>query len=863
MAEEQETLVIGIKADTSDVDEKLKDVSRSSQELAKKLGLSVDKQGRWRDASGKMLSAAEKARRGLKDFGEQAERTSRDIGKSTLAIEKSSEAFSDMAKKAAAAVGGYVAFDSIKRGVSASVAAFSDFQQSLNSVGAITGLSAAEIDKLGVSADLLGQKMNVLPAAINAAIAAVGSQLPQLLGTPDILLDVTENVLILQKAAKATGDEISALDAAKIVGASLNQFGEDADQAARYINILAAGTKAGASGILRTAGALKNAGTILASSNATFEETNALIQLLSTNALVGENAGTALAAFSTALVNNGDKIKKYVFDANQLNPALVGMEQAIKNLASAQLSSTAITDIFGETGRTAASIIMKNVGSYQELTRQVTGTNEAFSQAETLNKNLSEQFNEIDVSVNRLAITIGEGLAPATALAASSFSNFVNRMNEDLKYIQDNREVTGELTQKFLELNEKVKDASFLWRGFTGFLSLGADAMQAVEDAIMGSTQAERDQYEANRKAAAERAEQAKKEKQQIDERATQLRGLTKSKEESERLISAIQDKERETRKKLALAELKDRIETDKKTYQELERNLAEYSRNLERQINKNKQAQLSAEQELRDAEREATRETFAAGGLGDKFALSDVRREIDELILKSKEFSLSGDTESLDNNSQRIRALLQEEGIGASERADKLREIIQLEQQARDIEIQRTTKSRDVVASELDTELAKLNALQAALSNIEGQETTIKLTLDADAATFEIEGLQERLAAINSQIAQIKASSGGSLPGFRSGGIVGFTGAAMLHGTPNAPEAVLNARAVSSIGADVINEWNRGRFVIPEAIASSNPGNAASNLAPLVINVNGKDSPDGLYYQIKRKREIEEWLKH
>src|SRR5476649_2753222 len=84
------------------------------------------------------------------------------------------------------------------------------------------------------------------------ALKLMASAKPELLQTADGLTQATKSALVLAQAAGTTLP-----DATKTLALSLNQFGAGANQADRYINVLAAGAKFGASEITDTAPRLK------------------------------------------------------------------------------------------------------------------------------------------------------------------------------------------------------------------------------------------------------------------------------------------------------------------------------------------------------------------------------------------------------------------------------------------------------------------------------------------------------------------------------------------------------------------------------------------------------------------------------
>ncbi len=97
-----------------------------------------------------------------------------------------------------------------------------------------------------------------------------------------------------------------------------------AQEADRYINVLAAGAKYGSSEIVDTAAAIKNGGVAAAQAGVGFEQLNAAIQVLAEVKREGGEAGTALRNVILNLEKGTDK---------SLKPSVVGLSQALTNLS--------------------------------------------------------------------------------------------------------------------------------------------------------------------------------------------------------------------------------------------------------------------------------------------------------------------------------------------------------------------------------------------------------------------------------------------------------------------------------------------------------------------------------------------------
>ncbi|MBJ3362865.1 phage tail tape measure protein, partial [Salmonella enterica subsp. enterica serovar Agona] len=129
------------------------------------------------------------------------------------------------------------------------------YAQSLSDLQAITGASTAQMKLYDQAAQEMGRMTEYSASQAAEAIKLMASAKPELLSTSEGLSAATKSALTLAQAAGTTLP-----DATRTLALSLNQFGAGAEQADRYINVLAAGAKYGSSEIVDTAAAIKNGG---------------------------------------------------------------------------------------------------------------------------------------------------------------------------------------------------------------------------------------------------------------------------------------------------------------------------------------------------------------------------------------------------------------------------------------------------------------------------------------------------------------------------------------------------------------------------------------------------------------------------
>lgn len=291
-------------------------------------------------------------------------------------------------------------------------------EESQAGLKALTGLDDDNIAWLTEQAKTLsttmtkeGLRVRQSAAEILDAFMLVGSAKPELLGDKEALKAVTEEAMRLQAAAK----DITLNEAVDSLTLSLNQYGEAADQAGRFSNVLAAGSQAGSANIASQAKAIRNAGTAVASANVPIEQTVALIETLAYRGIKDEVAGTGLKKFFLVLQTGAD----------ETNPKIVGLDKALENLKNKNMDAGAIKKMFGEEGYNTASVILQNTEMVKDFTVAVTGTNVAYEQAAINSDTAQAKLEQARNKMKLAAIDLGEKLNPALTVSTNMLTNVI------------------------------------------------------------------------------------------------------------------------------------------------------------------------------------------------------------------------------------------------------------------------------------------------------------------------------------------------------------------------------------------------------------------------------------------------------
>ena len=208
---------------------------------------------------------------------------------------------------------GVSAFNSLKAGALAAVAAISGIYMKLKdsieaysakedsqaNLKALTGLDDDSISWLTKQAETLsttmhesGLRVRQSSKEILEAYMLVGSAKPELLSNKEALNAVTVEAMRLAEAAKM--DLKAAVDGVTL---SLNQYGAGADEAAKYVNVLAAGSKFGAASVESQTASIIKAGVAASTAKVPIEQLVGSIETLAERGIKGETAGTGLKTF--------------------------------------------------------------------------------------------------------------------------------------------------------------------------------------------------------------------------------------------------------------------------------------------------------------------------------------------------------------------------------------------------------------------------------------------------------------------------------------------------------------------------------------------------------------------------------------
>lgn len=309
------------------------------------------------------------------------------------------------------------AYDYVAGFLRESLYSYNAFEKSVKGLSSLTGLTGNELDYLSDQAKELststldgGIIIRQSATEITDAYKMIGSQRPELLKNKEALNQVTQEAIILSEAA-----EMELQPASRALTNSLNQFNASADQSRRFINVLAAGSQAGAGDINYLSQAIEKSGTTANLMGLEFEQLVALIE-------------TAAPKFSEAAVA-GNSIDKVLMEmkAKQIGyrNGVFDVNAALDELAGRFAKGELAANIFGKEHAKMVEVLVDGREEFVRYQEAVTGTNKAIEQAATNTDTNDARLKQQQNRLEQLRIELGEKLTPLVGAFTSGTASLI------------------------------------------------------------------------------------------------------------------------------------------------------------------------------------------------------------------------------------------------------------------------------------------------------------------------------------------------------------------------------------------------------------------------------------------------------
>lgn len=307
--------------------------------------------------------------------------------------------------------------------VSAGKAA-AEFETHLDSLQSLTGLDDGAMKAISDGAIEMSKNFKSSASEIVDAMKLIGSQAPELLSDKDALMAVTEAANVLAEAA-----QIEVVDAAKGITTVMNQMGVSASEASNIINTLAASSQQGSADVAYLNKAFEKAGTAAKGAGMDYVQLAAAVEAIAPKFSSADVAGSQLASTLLKLSMSGN---------SDFMPSVVGMQQALENMAKAEMDDVAIKNLVGESNVTMLKSLIEAKDTFAGYTQSLAGTNTAYEQMAINNDNFEGATTRLKSAWDALMITLGQsgvlqGIADGVMDIMGLLNDIINVISDVIK----------------------------------------------------------------------------------------------------------------------------------------------------------------------------------------------------------------------------------------------------------------------------------------------------------------------------------------------------------------------------------------------------------------------------------------------
>ncbi|MET8585738.1 phage tail tape measure protein [Streptomyces collinus] len=327
-----------------------------------------------------------------------------------------------------------------------------EYQQAMNSFGAVTSATRAQMIRASATANQLGNDLK-LPGATAANAADAMVELAKAGFRTDQAISAARASLVLGAAA-----EVNAADSAKYLGDMMDQFGMGADQAGKAADTLAATANAASGGVTDIYYAMKYAGPVAHGLGLGMQETAAAVGMLGKAGILGQTAGTTLRGMFANLAAPTNQMKEGLKDlgiqAWDAHGKFRGLRVVIDGLAKAQHHMTqqdftgAVKKAFGKPAMSGAiAMAHQGTASFDNLMQAVSQTGAASQIAAAKGKGLAGAMLQLKTQAKQTGLTIYQGMAPGleflTRGLTAGLATATPKIEHFFKYLNDSARLFG------------------------------------------------------------------------------------------------------------------------------------------------------------------------------------------------------------------------------------------------------------------------------------------------------------------------------------------------------------------------------------------------------------------------------------
>lgn len=332
-------------------------------------------------------------------------------------------------------------------GVAFSGKAILDYETSIQSLSAVTGVGGSQLELFKKDISELAKDSKKSATDVAGSFEVIGSAMSQYLQDPKALHQISDAGITLAKASRQelvpTLEDLTSI---------MNQFDIKANMATETINRLTAGEIVGSLRTNQVAQSLKQFGANAYNANVSLSESVALVEALAKQRPaenVGIDARNLLIVMDSAKALDKlakKSLRKSGVDLDFLMDKTHSLSERLHELQKVEKDAVGMARVFGERNVTAAHVIFQQLGTYDAYVQKIKVTNEAQNQAATNSKTLG-------VAIDQLKNTWINFITTSDT-SAKVLQNAAGAMN----FLSDNLET-------IVSVGLNVAGAFLLWKG--------------------------------------------------------------------------------------------------------------------------------------------------------------------------------------------------------------------------------------------------------------------------------------------------------------------------------------------------------------------------------------------------------------
>jgi len=372
----------------------------------------------------------------VKTLEHQQVRSNKTMRKSTTAINKVAGSFKTLSAHLARLVVIYGSFEAL----TSTITVFADFEQSIKTLGAVSGASGEELDALKAKALELGKSTVFTASQVVGGMtemARAGLSAQQQLDGISAVLNLSITGLV----------DLS--EATKIAVTTMHGFGLQAKDMGMISDVLTASINSSSQNLDELSSALAKVAPVAHAQNVSLQETVSVLGSMANAGIRAELAGTQLKIILTRLGANNQTNKymkelglsMYDLRTKQLLPLmdrLKLLKNALNNL-SPDKKNTYIAEIFGTRSIATANVLL---GKIKQIELQTKFLKNSFGVADTQARKMMDtllgSWKELKSALENLEILIGGDMSDSLKALVQDATDFIRELSpKDIKAFGD------------------------------------------------------------------------------------------------------------------------------------------------------------------------------------------------------------------------------------------------------------------------------------------------------------------------------------------------------------------------------------------------------------------------------------------